>query len=200
MIKKMFFLLLAALLLCPCCGTRQVVDESAGFIDVYIEQEGRIINFIDNTVRLKKSQFRMVFNFRQPDGFLLNASFNPDSFNVAAGGGGLELIPGFLNTGIAEEPFNPDYTMFISSDSPNYWYYYDDGDNRFDSVIKEDNVLKCKRTVSSVIDLENKGEKKDIGHIRNDTIYIVIVRIEWNGDYTKMIEKSRRFLKIELIP
>lgn len=201
MIKKIMFIHIAAFMLYTGCGGNgQVKDDTAGFIDVYIEQDGRLINFIDNTAEIKKSQFRFVFTLRQPDGFLLNASFSPESYDAAAGGGGLETIPGFLNTGIAEELFNPEYTMFISSDSPNYWYYYSDSDSRFDSVTKEDDIIKCRRTISSVIDLDRNGEKKDTSRIIHDTIYIVIVRIEWNDNFTRMIEKSRRFLKIKLIP
>ena len=184
MIKKLKYTLLAWALIISCGGSGQEKSGTSEFIDVYLEQDGRIINIIDDTAEIRKKQFRFVFNFRQPDSVLVNASYNPESFENARGGTELVLIPGFTNTGIAEELFNTEYFMFISDDSPNYWYFSDDSDSRFDSVQKDESGYKCTRTVSSVIDLDGKTEKQDIAKIRHDTIYIVIATIEWNDDFT----------------
>jgi len=182
------------------CGGGQKKSLQQDFIDLYLEQDGRIINIIDDTAMINRKQFRFVFSFRQPDGILLNASFEPASYESAASGTPVENIPGFSNTGIAEEPFNPEYQMFISNDSPNYWYYADETDSRFDSVTKDETGFKCRRTISSFIELQGKAEKKEISKLKHDTIYIVISMIEWNDDFTKMIERSRRYFKIKFIP
>jgi len=195
-----FLLIISSCILLQACGGEQVREDDAGFIDLYLEQDGRIINFIDDTAAIKRAPFRIVFNFKRPDGLLVNASYEPDSLSSARAGAELRMIPGFTSTGIAEEPFNRDYSMFVSSDSPNYWYYYDDSDTRFDFVLKEDGLLKCRRSVSSIIDLDKNGEKKDISKISHESIYLVIIRIEWNEDYTKMIDKTRRCLEIKFIP
>lgn len=197
--KRTFFALLAAVMFLSCSETGQKKNGRPEFIDVYLEQDGRIINIINDTAEISKKQFRFVFNFRQPDSVLLNASFDPGSYESARIGSPLKQIPGFQNTGIAEELFNAEYFMFISDNSPNYWYYSDDSDSRFDSVTKDENGYTCRRTVSSLIDLEGKAEKQDIVKIKQDTIYIVIVMIEWNADFTSMIERSRRYLKIKFI-
>lgn len=197
--KRTFFALLTVVIFLSCGETVQKKKGRSEFIDVYLEQDGRIINIINDTAEISKKQFRFVFNFRQPDSVLLNASFNPASYDSARNGAPLEQIPGFQNTGIAEELFNAEYFMFISDNSPNYWYYSDDSDSRFDSVTKDENGYTCRRTVSSFIDLEGKAEKQDIMKIKQDTIYIVIAMIEWNADFTRMIERSRRYLKIKFI-
>lgn len=182
------------------CGGGQKQSGQQEFIDLYLEQDGRIINIIDDTAMIKRKQFCFVFSFRQPDGILLNASFEPASYESAAGGAPVENIAGFRNTGIAEELFNPECEMFISNDSPNYWYYADETDSRFDYTAKDERGYTCRRTVSSFVDLHGKAEKQEISKIRQDAIYIVIVMIEWNDDFTKRIERSRRYLKIKFIP
>lgn len=200
MIKKISFIIIAAVIISSCSGGGRKKNGTPEFIDLYIEQDGRIINIIDDTVMIARKQFRFNFRFAQPDGVLVNASLNPGSFDSAAGGAPLDLIPGFINTGIAEELFNAEYFMFISEDSPNYWYYSDESDSRFDYTAKDERGYTCRRTVSSFIDLDGKTEKQDISKIRQDTIYIVIVMIEWNDDFTKRIERSRRYFKIKFIP
>ncbi|HPS56722.1 MAG TPA: hypothetical protein PK514_01325 [Spirochaetota bacterium] len=197
--KRITIALLTAALVSSCSGSGQKKNRKSEFIDLFLEQEGRIVNIIDDTAEISRKQFRFVFNFRHPDSVLLNASFNPESFDSARSGTPLVQIPGFINNGIAEELFNAEYFMFISDDSPNYWYYSDDSDSRFDSVTKDENGYTCRRTVSSFIDLDGKAEKLEISKIKQDTIYIVIVMIEWNDDFTKMIERSRRYLKIKFI-
>jgi len=199
-LKHTIFTLLAAALAFSCSGSGQKKNGTPEFIDLYLEQDGRIINIIDNSAMITKKQFRFVFRFKQPDSVLVNVSFDPGSFDSAAGGAPLDRIPGFANTGIAEELFNPEYFMFISLDSPNYWYYSDDSDSRFDSATKDDAGYSCRRTISSFIDLDGKAEKKDISRIQQDTIYVVVAMIEWNADFTQMIERSRRYFKIKFIP
>lgn len=200
MIKQVSIIIIAAVIICSCSGGSRKNNGTPEFIDLYIEQDGRIINIIDDSVTINRKQFRFNFRFSQPDSVLLNASFNPGSFDSAAGGTPLDQIPGFINTGIAEELFNAEYFMFISDDSPNYWYYSDDSDSRFDYTLKDERGYTCRRTVSSFIDLDGKAEKQEISKIRQDTIYIVVVMIEWNEDFTKMIERSRRYFKIKFIP
>ena len=198
--RQIIFTILAAVIISSCSGSTRKKNSEPGFIDLYLEQDGRIINIIDDTAMINRKQFRFVFSFSQPDSVLLNASFNPGSYELAGSGAPLIQIPGFINTGIAEELFNAESFMFISDDSPNYWYYSDDLDSRFDSVTKDERGYKCRRTVASFIDLGGKVEKQEISKIKQDTIYIVIAMIEWNDDFTQMIERSRRYFKIKFIP
>lgn len=199
-IKHITSAILASALIYSCSGSGQKKNGSSEFIDLYLEQDGRIINIIDDTAMVSKKQFRFLFRFSQPDSILVNVSFTPESYDSAQNGAPLDSIPGFINTGIAEELFNPEYLMFISDDSPNYWYYSDDTDSRFDSVTKDDAGYTCRRTISSFIDLDGKAEKKEISKIQQDTIYVVVAMIEWNADFTQRIERSRRYFKIKFIP
>lgn len=199
-IEQIIPVLLSAFILCSCSGSGQKKNGQKSFIDLYIEQDGRIINIIDDAAMITRKEFRFVFNFSQPDSVLLNASFNPDSFDSARSGIPLAEISGFINNGIAEELFNSEHTMFISDDSPNYWYYSDDSDSRFDSTVKDENGYTCRRTVSSFIDLDGRSEIQDISRMQHEVIYIVVTMIEWNDDFSKMIERSRRYFKIQFIP
>ena len=125
--------------------------------------------------------------------------FNAETFNNAKEGLPLNELSGFKNTGIAEELFNKDSVIYISFDSPNFWYYADDTDHRFNSVLKSENGYICTRDISGIVDLDGTGEKIDMIKIKQNEIFLVIIKSEWNEDYTKMIEKSRKVIKLKFI-
>lgn len=195
MLKKLLAAPLLAITIFS-CTSGQFTEKAPAFIDVYLEQDGKIINFVDDTATVKPGQFRFVFNFSEPDSVFLNASFMPDSYNMAWSGYLIDEIPGFRNTGVTEEQLNAEYSISVSTDSPNYWYYTNDTDNRFDSVTKNDFGYSCRRTVSCIIDLDRNGQKTEVSKINGSILYLVIVKAEWNDNFTGRIEHARRSLKI----
>ncbi|MCL1865723.1 MAG: hypothetical protein FWF73_07935 [Spirochaetes bacterium] len=182
------------------CSNKELVkDDSTDRIDVSVEQGDQNIAIVDDAVEIRRRNFSLVFRFKQPDSVLVNASFHPETFNNANEGLPLDELAGFKDTGITEELYNKNSALYISYKSPNYWYYVDDKDHRFTSVVKNENGFICTREITSFIDFDGSGDKNNIGNVMQKEFYLVIVKSEWNRDYTKRIEKSRRMIKFKFI-
>ena len=198
--KKNLLIIISLIFICyGCSSEKNIKDEVSDIIDVTIEQGGNRINIVDDTAEIRRTKFSIRFKFSRPDAILINASFHPETFNNAKEGLPLYELKGFKNTLIAEELFNRDEVIFISLDSPNLWYYTDDSDHRFNNVLKSENGYLCTREISGIIDLDGAGDKIDIIKVKQNEIFLVIIKSEWNEDYTKMIEKNRKMIKLKFI-
>jgi len=182
-----------------CSPDKNIKNESSDKIDISIEQDGNDISIIDDTAEIRRTKFSIKLRFPQPDSILINASFNSETFNNAKEGLPLDELSGFKNTGIAEELFNKDSVIYLSINSPNFWYYADDSDHRFNSILKSESGYLCTRDISGIVNLDGTGEKTDINRIKQKEIFLVIIKSDWNEDYTKMIEKNRKILKLKFI-
>jgi hypothetical protein len=198
--NKWLCIIISAIILCyGCSADKNIKKEAMDKIDVSIEQDGNIISIIDNTAEIRRTKFSITFRFVQPDSILINASFNPETFNNASEGLQLSELSGFKNTGIAEELFNRETALYISFDSPNFWYYTDDSDHRFNNVLKSENGFLCTREISGIVDLDGTGDRIDINRLKQKEIFLVIIKSEWNEDYTRMIEKSRKMIRLKFL-
>ena len=182
------------------CSSKNIIkDDSADNIDVFVEQGDQTISIVDDTVEIRRRNFSLIFKFKQPDSVLVNASFHPETFNNAYEGLPLDELVGFKDTGITEELYNKNSVLYISYKSPNYWYYVDDKDHRFTNIVKDENGLICTREITGFIDFDGSGDKTNIGNIMQKEFYLVIVKSEWNRDFTQRIERSRRMIKFKFI-
>ena len=182
------------------CSTKEIIKEDAADrIDVSVVQGDQDIAIVDDTVEIRRRKFSLIFQFKQPDSVSVNASFHPETFNNAYEGLPLDELSGFKDTGIAEELYNKNSSLYISYTSPNYWYYVDDNDHRFTTIVKNENGIICTREITNFIDLDGSGDKNNIGNVMQKELYLVIVKSEWNRDYTQRIEKSRRMIKFKFI-
>jgi len=197
--KCLSIILFLIIALYSCSSDKNIKKDMRDTIDVYIEQNGNRVNIVDDTAEIRRTKFIIQFKFSQPDSILINASFHPETFNNAREGLSLNELSGFKNTGISEELYNKESLIYISFDSPNFWYYTDDTDHRFNNVLKSENGFLCVREISGVIDLDGSGEKTDITKISQKEIFLVIIKSDWNADYTRMIEKNRRIIKLKFI-
>jgi hypothetical protein len=182
-----------------CSSDKNIREDALDIIDVTVEQGGNTISIIDDTAEIRRTGFSLRFRFARQDSILINASFQAETFNNAKDGLPLQELAGFRSTGIAEELFNKDSVIYVSNDSPNFWYYTDDSDHRFNNVLKNENGYLCTREINGVIDLDGSSEKIDLIKIRQKEIFLVIIKSEWNEDYTKMIEKNRKIIKLKFI-
>ncbi|HOP63299.1 MAG TPA: hypothetical protein PK358_07805 [Spirochaetota bacterium] len=181
------------------CGGDNIKDNQIRTVEIFIEQNGSRIDIKDNTAELRRAPFSVIINFSRPDSIFINASFLSESYNNASMGLPLNELLGFKNPGIDEEPFNKENTLYISKSSPNLWYYTDDTDHRFDLIKKSERGIICQRSISSVMDIDTEGQAIELPKIKKDTIYLVIMTVDWNEDYTQMIEKSRKLIKLKFI-
>ncbi len=163
---------------------------------VSIEQDGEVRGSGNSEIVLKKKPFSINVSFVEAKRIFVNASFTDESYAPSKDGSPLSEIPGFTGTGIAEELFNKNEVLFISRDSPNYWYYNSKSDHRFNSVKEESSVLICTRRISAVYDID--GEKRDIEieNMAEKRIFLVFMNLEWNKDYSEKNEKKRIYVKI----
>jgi len=181
------------------CGGKDIKDTQPRMVEIFIEQAGNRIDIKDNTAEIRRIPFSFIINFSRPDSIFINASFSSESFNNALAGLPLSDLIGFKNPGIDEEPFNKQNTLNISIDNPNLWYYTDDTDHRFNLIKKHERGIICQRNISYIADIDSDSQITELNKLRNNIIYLVIVTVDWNEDYTKMIEKTRKLIKLKFI-
>ena len=188
------------MVLCLSCASEKIIKQKVtDTIEIAIEQSGNVIQINDDTAEIRRTNFSIILKFPQPESILINASFKPETFNNAREGLPINELAGFKQTGIPEDLFNRESVIYLSKDSPNFWYYADDSDHRFNSVLKSENGYLCTREISGIVDIDGSGEKIDLIKIKEDIIYLVLIKVEWNESYTKIIEKDRKFLKLKFV-
>ena len=197
--KWLLFIIPAVITFYGCSTGNTIKKEVPDKIEVTIEQSGNSISIIDDTAEIRRTGFTIKFKFSQPDNILVNASFSAETFNNAKEGLPLSDLLGFKKSGIAEELFNKDSVIYISSDSPNFWYYADDKDHRFNTILKNESGYTCIRDITGIVDQDGAGDKIDINQVKQNEIYLVIIKSEWNEDYTRMIEKKRKMIRLKFI-
>lgn len=194
--RKFIAILICFVILTGCSSTSIKEETNQNIINMTIKQNDETAELLDNTVQLRRAPFAFLFNFTQPDGILVHASMDNSTYVKAEAGKPFSELPGFKHTSISEELFNKESFLYLSDDSPSYWYYTDETDNRFNSVYKDESGFTCRRDIKSIIDISTGKDKLASGQMKGDTIYIVIIKADWNKDYTERIELNRKLLKI----
>ena len=49
------------------------------------------------------------------------------------------------------------------------------------------------------MDIDSESNITEITKIKRDSIYLVILSVDWNEDYTRMIEKNRKMIRLKFI-
>lgn len=197
--KKIIYIITSIMLCFSCTTEKNIKTKISDSIIMTIEQGGNTIEINDDTAQIRRTKFSIILKFPRPESILVNASFKSETFNKAREGLPINELLGFKNTGIPEDLFNRESVIYLSKDSPNFWYYADDSDHRFNTVLKSETGYQCTREVSGIVDLDGSQEKTDLIKVRENTIYIVLIKVEWNESYTKIIEKARKFLKLKFV-
>ncbi len=190
------FLLFALL---SCGGNRELIrDSQFDEFTLEIEQNDILIQPANGAVSLSKSPFSIIIKFDRPGGVFINASFNESSLTPARNGVPEKEINGFKGAIIAEGLFNQDEALTISDNSPSYWYYTKDDDHRFSSVRTDaQGVITCKRRVTGFSIYDKSESLIDINDVAGRKLYLTVIKIEWNYDFTSKIEKKRDTLIID---
>ncbi|MCU0428988.1 MAG: hypothetical protein MUF42_03370 [Cytophagaceae bacterium] len=164
---------------------------------VLIEQGGVIITPNNGEINLKKGEFNIVFELSEPMGVLVNGSFQETTYERAVKGKPKSDLPGFENTGMAEGLLNPDKEIFISNDAPNYWFYDDKENNRFNSVEVVNEKLICKRIIQNFYEVETKKNIK-VENV-SKPLYLVFISYRQGKSIVDEIETKREWVKINWI-
>jgi hypothetical protein len=199
-VKKYIYILIFSIVFlsfATCTSAQNIPRLGLGrYFEVGIEQDGKLVPIENHQVSLQKKPFTIVLYLKQPDGILVNASFTPESFESARSGKPLKEIVGFTDLGMAEDIFNPQAMLIITSRSPHFWYYAHDAEHRFNDVTKKEGMLICKRIIANVLYRDTTRALEQIKSIPEDTLYLVFMRTEWTKDFSQQIEKQREYVKV----
>lgn len=171
-------------------------QDGPSLLDVSLRQGEKSLRVTKGTVTLEKAPFSLVFTARGPFSVYVHACVEDTSFRAASEGKWVGDIPGFSGSGTLEGARNPEAALVFSPDEPNYWFYTSEEEHRFSSVSRDSGKLVCEREIERFVFTE-QGKTVPVGDYREDRVYLVIMELEWNRDYSEKLEKSRRLLKID---
>ena len=172
----------------------QKIEDNPQTFSVYFEQDGNKIDIINNEVKLKRALFSIILVFPQPMGLLINGSFNDSTYHFALKNLPMDQLPGFRETGMAEDNFNPKKEILIANNAPSYWYYDSKKENRFDNVTEENSKLICEREIKTLDNVDTKKNSK-VSDCKNP-LYLVFISYAQGKDWGDRIEVERIAAKI----
>jgi hypothetical protein len=203
MIQRTLWIVAVVLsLLCAagCGGDDQLRRYGFTNFRVIIEQDGLVKQAENNEVELERRPFRIRFYFIDNDSVFVNASYSPAGFDAAMAGRPIDDVPGFDDPAITEEPFNRESVLNMSDKVPNFWYYAGDGEHRFSTISRVNDLLLCDREIARVRGVDAPGDVMDLVSTRQEAIYLVFAQLRWSDDYTSKKEFKRECLKITFSP
>lgn len=173
--------------------------ESGTCFTLTIEQDGQTVAIQNHEVYLQKKPFAIVISF--PDKVspqvLVNASFQPLSFQSAKEGSPTEDLAGFLPTPMAEWLFNKHELLIINDEAAHYWYYNNASDHRFNEVTQKNGTVVCKRTIARIIDFHTRPKDFiEVEQVDKYALYLVFLKAQWTMNYSKILEEQRDYVKI----
>jgi len=183
------------------CKSRNIkkTSQTFKFFKIEIEQNNELKTIENKEVAIKKESFTLVIYFLKPDNLLINASFDSETFRFILNGEKTTFASEFQNKPIVEEPFNKDESLIVSDKSSNYWYYRNESEHTFSTVLQKENSFVCKRKIAFVKKSQTDKEKTLVSKIKKNDLYLVFMKLEWNKDYSKRIELKRDYLHIKFI-
>ncbi len=184
------------LLLVLSCGGGVMRQDGPFLLDVSVRQGEKSVRGAVGTVTLEKAPFSLVFTARGPFSVYVHACMEDTSYRAAAEGKWVGDIPGFSGSGTLEGAQNPESALVFAPDEPNYWFFTSEEEHRFTSVSRNFGKLVCEREIKRFV-FTDKGTTIPVDEYRGDSVYLVIMELEWNRDYSEKLEKSRRLLKID---
>jgi len=177
-------------------GSGNVTDPGFSQFRLSIEQDGLVRDISEHIVYLEKKPFTIIIQMTGSAGIFVNASLSPESVKSAASAVQLDGIEGFRETEVQEGLFNSEEILALSRRAPNYWNYVNDSEHRFSQVIKRPGAIICRRRISWIQNLDADREKIPVSRLREDSLYLVFMRLEWNTDYSSRVERKREYMRI----
>jgi len=168
------------------------------YFKVKVRQNEAFIPIKNDMVRLKKQPFDLVFILQEPMGILVNASFDPTSFEQTQNKININNIKGFEHTGMAEGLFNEDTQVAVFDNGPNYWFYEDYTTHRFNRVGRgEKRQVVGTRTITNILNVNlDDRPTLSIENMAENELYFVFCRAERGKDFNDRIELQKEVLKI----
>jgi hypothetical protein len=186
----------AVFLLSSAIFSNQYAAEKRVPFKVYIEQNGTRLPVTNHEITLEKKPFNIIFVMHKPDGILISSSFNKTTYDKAVKKEPLSKLPGYANTGMAEGLSNTDNEVIICDDAPSYWFYDNDKEHRFNTVIKNKDSLVCTRTIKQLYLLDEKDQPTITVEKISKPLYFVFMDYVSDPKTYERTELQREMIKI----
>jgi len=166
------------------------------YFSVALEQGGRRIEIRDHQARLERKPFAILLELAGPDEVLVNASFEPYSFEAARNGRPLSGIVGFTGPQLDEPSFNPYRLIHLDNEAFHCWDYRGRDQHKFDEVrFSGGGGISCRRIVVGYVEPSNPAPRS-LRYISGRPIYLVFAKTVWNPAGTMRIAKQIEYLKL----
>lgn len=196
-IKKIAVSTLFVCIAAGCSGKdNNIRKEESLELNIKIVQDGIIKDIVNNEAAIYRKPFSLEFRLRGKDNVFINASFNPGTFISAGEKKPVDKIIGFSGTVIPEELFNREEILTLSDTNQNFWHYSNENDHSFNEVEKKDGIIICKRKITYLQTEETEKNRTPLTDIKAEALYLVLMKLEWNKDFSRKIEKNRKIIKL----
>ncbi len=198
--RKNILLLITALIFFGCSSTetKNARPPFEHFL-IAFEQDGAILPVENHQVKLRRAPFAIIIYFTGTDSIFVHASPERKTLDLTAEGKPLSELPGFSESEIPENLYNRDETLFLSEKSPGFWKYTSEREHNFTSVKQENNVIVCRRIITSLTDHDADDRVTPLEKTGLENIFLSTIKMEWNEDYSKKIELKRRYFILSFI-
>lgn len=150
-------------------------------VSVVIKQNGKALALTNGVVHLKNTDFVFEVKANQTEGVFVAATYDKALYLSAIGEAELD-VPWFENTAMADDMYNPNKEIVISDELPNYWFYTNAKEHRFDKHPKGTSTqYTATRTIHQFNDLANY-EVTTVANI-NKPVYVFLYVPTYNDNY-----------------
>ncbi|MBW3519143.1 hypothetical protein [Flavobacterium sp. NKUCC04_CG] len=159
-----------------------------------IFQNGKEVVVKNHAIELEPTTFQLKFLFDNPMGILVHASFKDQTYKDIVAGKPLSQIP-TMETGMAEELYNPSESIIIEESAPSYWFFDNTEEHRFDDCILKEDIWECTRTVDNF----NYVFKDKLVNVSKAKVplYLILVSSDFDEQTDKQTEYQREYIVIK---
>lgn len=194
--KKILLTSFIILVLTASCKSLKNIEASTKYIQVYIEQNGKIVKPTNGAVILDKEAFNIIVTFPKPMSILVNTSFDDRLYRLASEGKQLLEQPEFIKPNIVAVALkNPDQAMYMVEGSSSPLFYENAEEHNFNVIETQHNSFRCIRNVRQ-FSHEDAPDNITIDNI-HDPIYMVFASSEMAVETPKDVKFKGKHLKIE---
>ncbi len=143
------FLLLFMLL-----GITNARGQNTSYVKVYIEQNGKKYLLNNQTVKLERKPFTLIFEFTKPDtvaGIYINTSLLPEPYYLLLPSQEIPEFEYLPQKVLSEYKFNPHKELKVHPEFFQYWSYNPHRNwNKFDRIEKRDGKIIAYRRIENL--------------------------------------------------
>ncbi len=172
-----------------------VYAQDEKWVEVYVEQDGRKFLLNNQTVKLERKPFTLIFIFNKPEevaGIYMNTSFRPEPYYMLLPSQEIPDLPYVPQKVLSEYKFNPHKELKVHSEFFQYLGYNPARNwNKFDRVEHKDGKIIAYRRVEN-LDLVEQRQRIPVGRNHRD-LYLFFTVLHKTGNPLRPVEEWQRF-------